>query len=230
MKIGLIVLCRYNSSRLPGKILKEIADKPLLSYIIERLKCSREADDIIVATSNKESDDPIEAYCLNQQIKCFRGSLEDVSGRFLACAKSHDLDYAIRINGDNLFTDHEVIDAMIKKSRSQQYDFVSNVKDRTFPTGMSIEILNTKFYESQIQKFDSNEFREHVTYYFYEHPEAVKRVFHYYNTIVAEAKGMKLAVDSEEDFNFATKVISAMHKPHTEYDLKELIELIKSLK
>ena len=63
MKTGLIVLCRYNSSRLPGKILKEINGKPLLSYILERLKLSRQSDQIIVATSDQPTDDPIAEFC-----------------------------------------------------------------------------------------------------------------------------------------------------------------------
>ena len=82
MKIGAIVICRYNSSRLPGKILKKINGKPILTYIIERLKCVQNLDDFIVATSINTTDQPIVDYCIKNQIKYFRGSLENVAERF----------------------------------------------------------------------------------------------------------------------------------------------------
>lgn len=230
MKIGLIVLCRFNSSRLPGKILKDINGKPLLTYILERLQLTADQNSIIVATSDKKTDDPIEIYCLKNQIECYRGSLNDVAGRFLNCAEKYQLDYAVRINGDNIFTDHRIIDIMIDLVKSDDYNFVTNVKGRTFPIGMSIEIVNVQFYKKHYQHFKSNHYKEHVTLYFYENPSHLEKVFHYYNESVPEATGLKLAVDSEEDFNFAAKLISNMRLKHTDYGLKEITDLIKSLK
>ena len=229
MKTGLIVLCRYNSSRLPGKILKEINGKPLLSYILERLKLSRQSDQIIVATSDQPTDDPIAEFCEKSKVAYFRGSLNNVAGRFLECAESYSLEYAIRINGDNIFTDHHIIDEMIGLAKSCNYDFVSNVEGRTFPYGMSIEILKTSFYRELYKNFDSEYFKEHVTIYLYEHPELINNVMHFKNKTVPEASGLKLAVDSPEDFKFATKVINRMQSTHTDYGLKEITDLIKSL-
>mgnify|MGYP001373838092 CR=1 FL=1 len=82
---GIIVLCRYNSSRLPGKILKEINGKTILSYIHERLSMINLNLEITIATSNLDSDDIIEDYCLKKKYKYFRGSLSNVSKRFLEC-------------------------------------------------------------------------------------------------------------------------------------------------
>ncbi|MEL6559142.1 MAG: hypothetical protein AAFQ94_13215 [Bacteroidota bacterium] len=230
MKTGLILLCRYNSSRLPGKILKEINGKPLLAYIIERLKLSNASDQVIVATSDQETDNPIANYCEKSNVACFRGSLYNVAGRFLECAEYYNLDFAIRINGDNIFTDHHIIDEMISIAHADNYDFVSNVAGRTFPYGMSIEIIKVAFYREIFKHFDTDYFKEHVTIYLYEHPEEVKNVLHFKNKWVPEASGLKLAVDSSEDFKFATEVINRMQSAHTDYGLKEITDLIKSLK
>ena len=230
MKVGLIVLCRYNSSRLPGKILKQIAQKPLLDYILERLNLVKNADQVVVATSDESTDDPIAAHCLKMGIPCFRGSLDNVAARFYHCAEHFRFDYAVRINGDNLFTDHELIDEMINTAVANRYNFVSNVKGRTYPTGMSIEIVKTGFYKKMLPLFDSDAYKEHVTLYFYEHPDQVSDAYHQVNDEVPAAKGMKLAVDSEEDFTFASQVISSMTGPHTGYKWSELIKLIRSIR
>ena len=230
MKVGLIVLCRYNSSRLPGKILKEIAEKPLLDYILERLQLVQKADQLVVATSSEATDDPIEAHCQHRDIPCFRGSLANVAARFYDCAAHFHFDYAIRINGDNLFTDHGLIDEMIEIAVSGNYNFVSNVKGRTYPTGMSVEIVKTAFYKSQMAYFNSEDYREHVTLYFYQNLDKITSVYHYTNQQVTAAKGMKLAVDSPEDLTFATRIIASMNRPHTSYKLDDLIKLIASLR
>ena len=113
MIVGAIVICRYNSSRLPGKILKEINGKPILTYIIERLRCVNKIDDIVVATSDEATDQPIVDFCIKEGIKYYRGSLLNVADRFLRCSIENGFDYSIRVNGDNMFLDHRVVSEMI---------------------------------------------------------------------------------------------------------------------
>ena len=228
MNIGLIVLCRYNSSRLPGKILKEIAGKPLIAYILERLQLVSGADQLVVATSEESTDDPIAAYCQEHGVSLFRGNLNNVAQRFLDCARHYQLDYAIRINGDNIFTDHTAVSEMLAMKDLADYEFLTNVKDRTFPTGMSIEIVNVEAYGRAIGEFEKSDHFEHVTLFYYHHPEKVKAFYHY-NEVAPEAKGMKLAVDTSDDFARAEQIILAMDSSHTNYPLKPLIELIKRL-
>ncbi|MEQ9298900.1 MAG: hypothetical protein RIF33_10065 [Cyclobacteriaceae bacterium] len=224
MKVGIIILCRYNSSRLPGKILMEIKGKPILAYILERLALSKYAKNIVIATSDQLSDDPIAEFCEGKPIKLFRGSLENVSRRFLDCAVSFDLDYAVRVNGDNLFADHNLLDAAVDLAIAGRHDFVTNVKGRTFPTGMSVEVVNTRFYKKQAAYFDAAEYLEHVTSYFYEHPDAGN--FEYiYNETIKSAHGLKLAVDCEEDLNFVSLLLTKMKMPHTSYGWQDIVNL-----
>lgn len=225
MKVGIIILCRYDSSRLPGKILRKIADKPILAYIYERLRLCADPTEITVATSVEPSDDPIYRYCCDLNIQCFRGSKEDVSERFLLCSESNKFDYAIRINGDNLFADTNVISSMIKIARGGQYDFISNVKGRTFPIGQSVEIVKSSFYRDIYSMMTSSESREHVTLYLYQNENLGKR-YYYQNESLPEARRLKLAIDDKDDFDRAQGIINRMKEVHTRYNLREILELL----
>jgi spore coat polysaccharide biosynthesis protein SpsF len=224
MKVGIIVICRFNSSRLPGKILKEINEQPLLSYILERLGQSKYHKNIVIATSNQPTDDPIIDYCQNQNVPYFRGELKNVSQRFNDCMQHFSFDYGVRINGDNIFTDAKLVDKAIELALENNYDFVSNVKGRTFPTGMSVEVVLSKFYRQQLQYFNKTTHLEHVTLYFYENESAGN--FHFFtNKEMEEAKGLKMAVDTRNDFNFVSSIIKKMNKPHFSYDWKEITKI-----
>lgn len=227
MKIGIIVICRYNSSRLPGKILKEIEGKPLLSYILERLDQSEHKENIVIATSDQTTDNPIVEYSQVHGIPYFRGDLNNVSQRFADCMSHFNFDYGVRINGDNIFTDAKLVDKAIDLICLQNYDFVSNVKGRTFPTGMSVEVVNADFYRKISKKFTKERYREHVTLYFYEHEDAGNFLF-FTNDEMEEAKGLKMAVDTQEDFNFVSEIIKNMDKPHYSYDWKAITRIYKN--
>lgn len=225
MKTGIIVLCRYNSSRLPGKILREINGKPVLQYILDRLKLVSNAYQVVVATSTEKSDQPIVDYCLSNDVLLYRGSLDNVAQRFADCAQYYNWDYAIRINGDNMLVDGDTIVEMIKIATEHRYDFVSNVKGRTFPIGMSVEIVNVGFYQKAIVEFRDPRYFEHVTLYFYEHEDAVPNSFFFYNRSIPEAKGLKLALDTPADFRRIEGIVKQMDKDHIQYRLKDICKL-----
>ncbi|RLD63734.1 MAG: hypothetical protein DRJ01_02980 [Bacteroidetes bacterium] len=228
MKIGFVIICRYNSSRLPGKILMEINGKSILQYIIERLSLVVPENNIVVATSEEKTDNPIAEYCVKNKINVFRGSLDNVALRFLNCGKRNKFDFITRINGDNLFVDVEVLQRMIKFAQTNKYDFVSNVKDRTFPKGMSVEIVRTKHYEEMYSKFNNDGHFEHVTQYLYQNDKN-KNYYYFYNTICSETAGIQLAIDNKGDLDFAKKIVSRFEKNHTEYGLKEIFKIIKEI-
>lgn len=223
---GIIVLCRYNSSRLPGKILMKLKGKELLGYIMERLAVLGGKYPVVVCTSSEKSDDPIVAYCKEKQLHYYRGDLDNVAHRFLNCAKQFGFENAVRINGDNLFLDAHLIDTMIGKHENNKRLFVSNVKDRTFPRGMSIEIVKTDFYESMYPHFNESD-KEHVMTYFYRLDN--KNIEYVYNKKVVDS-ALNLAIDTPEDLNKANKILEAMNRDHTLYGYKEIINLVDSKK
>ena len=109
MNIGAIILCRFDSSRLYGKALKRICEKPIIEWIYYFLRKSDKINNIYIATSNHESDNAIAEFCYGKEIEVFRGSKDNVAKRFLDCAEFYELDYAFRINGDNLFVNSEIL-------------------------------------------------------------------------------------------------------------------------
>lgn len=229
MNYGIVILSRFNSSRLPGKALKQIEGKPVLKYILERLGTAVPLENIVVATSDEMSDDPIAEFCQKEQVACFRGSLKNVSERFLTAAQSKGWDYAVRINGDNIFLDTDVLDKMLKLAAQKEAGLVSNVKGRTFPKGMSVEIVKTSHYAKQMQEINKDErYREHVTLYLYEHESSDLHYIHFKNDALPEAAGIQLALDTEEDFQRSKDLIKRFERSHIHYNLKEILQLIKN--
>jgi len=227
-KIGAIILCRYNSTRLPGKALKKIKGKPILEYIIERLSEVFDHSNIVVATSDEHSDRPIIEYCEKKSVHYFRGSLNNVSHRFLNAALDNEFDYAVRINGDNLFIDIQALRSMLQALEKDNFDFVSNVKGRTFPKGMSIEIIKTKSYKKYFKAFCNEDHFEHVTAYLYENEEELK-VFYFYNNRMPEAGGEQLAIDTKDDFDTAKKILTRFAGSHLELRLEDIYKLKKEI-
>ena len=224
MKIGFVILCRYNSSRLPGKILKEIHGTLILQRIINRLDLINNTE-IIVATSDQDTDQPIEDFCEQNGIQYYRGSLNNVSQRFNNAALSIDLDYAIRINGDNLFINIENIEVMLEDVKSNPIDFYSNVKGRTFPYGMSVEILKTSFYNALLPSLNNDYYQEHVTIYLYENDDIGRRKY-FYNNKHPEMQGIRLAIDEEKDLHLAEKILTNLGDKDNSYTFEDLINAI----
>jgi spore coat polysaccharide biosynthesis protein SpsF len=221
MKTGLIILCRFSSSRLPGKILMKVQGKTILEHIIHRLQFVSNAPEIIVATSTDSSDDIIERSAYDLGVKIFRGELEDLGGRFLKAAEHFELDHAVRINGDNLFIEHNIIEAMINISIENDLDFVTNATGRTFPFGMSVEVIKTEFYKKCYSEFNSPGHFEHVTKWMYENISIGKR-FDFMNTEVPQAAKLPLAIDTKEDLDLANQMMLKLGNFNENVGLKEI--------
>lgn len=222
MKIGCVILCRFNSSRLPGKALRELKGKPSLAHTYDRLCQAFNPQQIIVATSEEDSDNPIVEFCKQNSIQYFRGSLDHVAERFAKAAESIQLDYAFRVNGDNIFLDLEVFQEAAQLATSNTFDFISNVKNRTYPKGMSVECVKTKHYTSLLNEIDQNSaHKEHVTLYLYENELATYRFI--YNTKYPEIAGVQIALDTSEDFENISRIIDNLGDKYPNYNLEDLI-------
>ena len=135
---------RMSSTRLPGKVLKEVSGTPLLAYELARLKRSELIDTLVVATSDEPLDDAIAALCVSVGVECFRGSLDDVLSRYIGCANLHpDHDVIVRVTGDCPLIDAMVVDQTINFFIEGGYDYASNVptNEETFPDGMDCEVF-----------------------------------------------------------------------------------------
>ncbi len=162
-----IIQTRMSSSRLPGKVLKAINGKPVLLLVIEQCLLAKGVEQVIVATSSDCSDDPIESYCSDLGIICFRGDLFNVYERFKQCVRHYDLEHFVRICSDSPFIDPDLLKFAINLFHKHRPDLVTNVFPRSFPKGQSVEVIkSTTFLRKAYQSHESFS-PEHITRGFY---------------------------------------------------------------
>ena len=220
-RIGIIVQARMLSQRLPGKMLRPLAGRPLLQYVLERVSRCRNADQVVVSTSVEPADDPIRDFCAALDVDCCRGSHENVAQRFLETIKRYDLDAFVRVCGDSPLIDPQLIDQGLETFRTGLFDIVTNNLRRSYPSGQTVEIFGAAAFRLGCERMHKPAHREHVTRYFYENPDG----FRIHNFTTAEDyTGIELAVDTVEDFNRIEDVVSRMEPPHWQYGLREIVE------
>src|SRR6266511_25147 len=203
-----VVAGRMRSSRLPGKTMAELADKPSLWHIIERLKRVRRLDEIVVATTDEPSDDPIRALAQTMGIPSYSGSTEDVLGRTLSAARSVGARTIVQVTGDCPLLEPSVVEEAIATYLRETPDYVSTVLEReTFPVGLDVEVFSTDLLAEIDELTQDPRDREHVSLYIYRHPER-------YRLVGIEARGrlrrpdLRLTLDTAEDL----AVISAIYR------------------
>ena len=159
------------SSRLPGKVLLDLAGETVLARVGHRLQRTLLVDHIVVATSTAEKDAPIVAACQQLRIACFRGSELDVLDRFYQCAKAQAADAVVRITADCPFIDPELVDTTIHAFAMEGCDYASNALEPTYPRGLDVEVFTMAALARCWREAGKMHQREHVTPYLYEHPE-----------------------------------------------------------
>jgi spore coat polysaccharide biosynthesis protein SpsF len=212
------------SKRLPGKVLKNLAGKPMLQWTMERLESSKFLGKVVVATSLDSGDDTVEEFCLVQNIKCHRGSLENVAQRFAEVATLEKAKSFVRINGDSPLIDPEIIDEAVAIFRKTDVDFVTNTMVRTFPKGQSVEVLDSVHFCELCERMTEPEDQEHVTKVFYKNPEKHRIVSF---TSGMDAGHVQMSVDTPYDFVVVEKLIK-MSNGHPE-GWKKLLSLKATL-
>jgi spore coat polysaccharide biosynthesis protein SpsF len=221
-----IIQARLSSKRLPNKVLKKINNKELLMYIIERIKEISSTNQIYVATSNNDSDQEIVNFCKSNNFNYYQGDLENVAKRFLDILKLTKCDSFVRICADSPLIDQNLILKMIKIYDSGEYDIVTN-RNSGFPSGQTVEIINSKKFINSYNFFQTSEHFEHVTSYFYQITKNETRSFFFKSQ--NDYKDLKLSVDTQLDFERISNIIRLMKKKHVTYDLKKISELVKNL-
>jgi len=176
-KIVAIIQGRMSSSRLPGKILADIAGQPMLTRVFTRTSRAKTLDEVIFATTTDASDDPVAEYCDFSGIPFTRGSLFDVLDRYYQAASQVKADVVVRITADCPVIDPALIDDVVNTLLEGEYDFVCNRLPppwhRTYPIGLDIEACTFKVLEQAWKKAKEPQHREHVMPYFYEGVELI---------------------------------------------------------
>jgi glutamate-1-semialdehyde aminotransferase/spore coat polysaccharide biosynthesis protein SpsF (cytidylyltransferase family) len=159
------------STRFPGKIMAHLAGRPVLAHVIDRVGMASAVDGIIVATSSNRADDPVDRYCQERGIQCYRGSEEDVLDRFHGAAAAANADAILRITADCPLVDPEVVDLVVSTFKKGAFDYVANTLVPTFPDGLDTEVFSKRALDRAHEGAKLKSEREHVTPYMWKHPE-----------------------------------------------------------
>lgn len=163
MKVVAIVQARMGSSRLPGKVMKPIVDKPVIELLLTRLDLSTEIDQIVVATSLDPKNIELKNHVTSLGFDCHMGSEDDVLGRVYDAAKSFHADIVIRITGDCPFVDPGLVDLIVREFKSSSADYVSNINPPTYPDGLDVEVFAFSALEKAQKEATTDFDKEHVT-------------------------------------------------------------------
>jgi spore coat polysaccharide biosynthesis protein SpsF len=169
-----VIQARMGSSRLPGKVLMDLGGASALARVVRRLGRSQEITKIVVATTCGLADEGIVSECERLQVSCFRGSEDDVLDRYYQAGRLHSANAIVRITSDCPLIDPKLVDETIRVFRDEHADYASNVFPRTYPRGLDTEVFTSAALECAWRKADQGYEREHVTPYFYEHPETFR--------------------------------------------------------
>ena len=160
LKVVAIIQARMGSSRLPGKMMCDIAGKPAIGHVISRLLSAKRVDEVWLACSH-----PLAAYAKDQGVSIFRGDENDVLSRFTSVRAKSDADVIVRITGDCPMADPAVIDKVVDAFLSDKVDFVSNTLTRSYPDGLDVEVFSKAALERTDSEAKDPFLRAHVTPY-----------------------------------------------------------------
>ena len=221
MIIKCIIQARFSSKRLPGKVLRKIKNKEILLHIVEKLKKNKDIDKVIVASSTSKLDNKIEFFCKKNKLNYFRGNLRNVYKRYFDLLINEKCDFFIRVCADSPLLSEKILKKLIffLKRYKNKYQLYTNVFPRTYPKGLSLEIINRKFFMNNIKNIKTAKLKEHITKYFYSNHQKFK----IFNLRYKKNYGnINLSIDNIKDF----KLINYFYniKNFSKFTLEEMIK------
>jgi len=224
MKTLAIIQAHMGSSRLPGKVLMDLAGKTALERVVERTRRCHEIDEVLVATSSLRMDDDIEAACQKMNVPVYRGSNSDVLDRFAQAARQHRADVCVRITSDCPLIDPEVSAHIVHSFREMPgVDYASNKIPQSYPRGLDTEVFTREALELAWTEAKAPYQRAHVTIYIYEHPErfALRSV-----TSAVDRADWRWTVDTIEDLEFVRTVYERLG-PEGNFGWQDVLTLLE---
>ena len=211
-----IIQARMGSSRLPGKVMMDIAGHPMLWHVVNRVLCSKLKDRVMVATTTELQDDQIEQFCAASDVACFRGSSDDVLDRYYQAASSVGAGAVVRITADCPLVDPEVIDMVVGVYESGTFSYVSNVNPPTYPDGLDTEVFSMEALKMAWSEAVLRSDREHVTPYLRKNRE---KFLSANVTNSTDLSPMRWTVDQQEDLDFVREVYRLLGTGHFPMDV-----------
>tara|TARA_B100001248_G_scaffold258720_1_gene243464 strand:+ start:25 stop:690 length:666 start_codon:yes stop_codon:yes gene_type:complete len=214
-----VILARLGSTRLPGKMVKEICGISVIEFLFQRAKNLENWPNIVLATSDKQKDDKLEEFAIRSGIEVFRGSENDVAKRFALSVKDKDCEWVHRLNGDNVFFDYEKINEAMSMTKDIDEKIISNV-NQTHISGFSVEIIKKDHFNHAYKMMNLEE-KEHVTKYFYSSKN--EKIFWIENRPTL----CPLALDTDNDYKRIIKLTNNPYNFSFETPVSEMIDALE---
>ncbi len=218
-----IIQARMGSSRLPGKGMADVAGRPLLGRVVDRVRKAQRVDKVIVATTDRPVDNAIAAFCQREGVACFRGNEDDVLDRFYQAAKSSAADIVVRITADCPLIDPAVIDKVVSRFEQGDCDYASNVLRYTYPDGLDTEVFSFIALERAWHEARQPSEHEHVTPYL---RSGEFRSANVESDLPVSPNKFRWTVDNAADLEFVRAVYAAMNG-HGAFGYKDIFELLQ---
>jgi spore coat polysaccharide biosynthesis protein SpsF len=227
-RIFAIVQARMGSTRLPGKVLKPLAGRPMLSHLLERLQTAKTLTGVVIATSTLPEDKAIVDFAKSRGVPVFTGSADDVLARYVGAAKSVQADVIARLTGDCPLNDPANVDRAIRFFLANDYDIVieADDKNKISPRGLDVAVCSMDALLRTDKLAHDGPSREHVTLYMYRHPEQFKIG---YFPVPAELRHpeWRLCVDEPSDFRLMEEIFARLGRPGHLIEFSEVAALFQ---
>jgi spore coat polysaccharide biosynthesis protein SpsF len=216
-QVAVAIQARLGSSRLPGKVLRDLAGKPMFQQILEQVQATKTIQHFTLTTGDTEQDQPLIDFAKKQGLKVFQGPVDDIVKRLLGALDLTSAQYLVRIWGDCPFVCPDVIDDMVNMAVSQNLDYVFNgeFETRTYPPGLDLEVYSRRLLEHMVYDVKDPKLREYPLEYMKKHATGFKIAYH---NIPENFSHLHLTVDYPEDLAAAEKmyrVLKVDEKPFT---------------
>jgi len=213
------------SSRLPGKVLLQAAEKPMLERLVNRLRAVPSLQRIVLATTTNKADDKLEEFSIKMGISCYRGSENDVMARVIEAAESEAADTVVEITGDCPIIDPVIVEQTISVFKSKQVDYASN-GSRSFPDGMGTQVFQLGALKRSAAMTNNRLDREHVTLHMRNHPEIFTQAY-----LVAPPElhwpELGLTLDEPKDYELLKKIIEYFEPNNQLFSCLDIIKLLR---
>ena len=229
MKTTIIIQARMSSTRLPGKILKKIAGIPTIELIVKRLKKSKLANDIIIATSNNSENKPLINYLKKKKIKYFCGSEKDVLSRFYFTAKKYKSKIIVRITGDCPLTDSSIVDEFIDKFKKHKVQYLSNTNPWTYPDGYDVEVFSFDLLKDAFKKAKKHHRKNGGVLISYLRDNKNYRIKNIKSKIKGGFNKIRLTVDEKVDLELI-RILYDKFKPNLFFGINDIAKMYKKNK
>lgn len=219
-----ILQARVSSTRLPGKVLKDLNGQPMILRQIERLRRCHKIDQLVVATSTEASDDELADVLTQAGVAVRRGPLDDVAARFALVIDEFQPDQVVRLTADCPLADPESIDELINSHVESGADYSSNSLEPTYPHGLDAEVFTPQAFARLRATPMSRKEIEHVTYGLYSRPDEFRL-----NSVTQpqNVRHLRWTVDNPEDLEFVRKVYDRLYDANPAFDQQDVLDLLQ---